>query len=227
MGTNQITSTFFEEIRGILDQARQRAYASVNSAMVEAYWQIGQRIVEEEQRGSKRADYGSLLIKELSKQLGQEFGKGFSVANLKNFRKFYLVFPDFQKGYAPRSLLTWTHYRLIIRVDDQAARDYYLQEAANQNWSTRQLERNINSFYYERLLSTTKKQGANSYQVPDSAHNPTDFIKDPYVLEFLQLPEPPWISETELENAIISKLQEFLLELGKGFAFVGRQPYVN
>ena len=223
MSTNQITPTFFNEIRTILAQARQKAYAAVNSTMVEAYWQIGQRIVEEEQKGNERAEYGTLLIKELSKQLGQELGKGFSVANLKNFRKFYLVFPDFQKGYAARSLLTWTHYRLIIRVDDPAARGYYLQEAADQNWSTRQLERNINSLYYERLLSTTKKQQQNSYEVPISTQSPADFIKDPYVLEFLQMPEPPWISETELENVIISNLQQFLLELGKGFAFIGRQ----
>ena len=223
MSTTQINSTFFHEIRTILAQARQKAYASVNSAMVEAYWQIGQRIVEEEQKGNERAEYGTLLIEELSRQLGQEFGKGFSVANLRNFRQFYLVFPDFQKRYAPRSVLTWTHYRLIIRVDDPAARDYYLQEAADQNWSTRQLERNINSFYYQRLLSTTKQPQSTGYEVPSSTQTPSDFIKDPYVLEFLQIPESPLISETELENAIISKLQAFLLELGKGFAFVARQ----
>ena len=223
MSTHQITSPFFNEIRTILAQARQKAYASVNAAMVEAYWQIGQRIVEEEQKGNERAEYGSLLIKELSKQLGQEFGKGFSVANLRNFRQFYLIFPDLQKRYAARSVLTWTHYRLIIRVDDPTARDYYLQEAADRNWSTRQLERNINSLYYERLLSTTKKREQNSYEVPTSTQNPADFIKDPYVLEFLRLPEPPWLSETELENAIISKLQQFLLELGNGFAYVARQ----
>ena len=223
MSTKPITPTFFNEIRTILAQARQTAYASVNSAMVEAYWQIGRRIVEEEQKGSQRAEYGSLLIKELSKQLGQEFGRGFSEANLRNFRQFYLVFPDFQKRYAPRSVLTWTHFRMLIRVENPTARDYYLTEAAEQNWSTRQLERNINSHDYERLLSTRNKSKPDDYEVPLSTQTPADFIKDPYVLEFLQIPEPAWLSETELENAIISKLQEFLLELGKGFAFIGRQ----
>ena len=117
-----LNQQFFEEVRGILSQARQKAYAAVNFAMVEAYWQIGRRIVEEEQQGKGRADYGEFLIKELSKQLTSEFGKGFAVANLKNFRQFYLTFPDFQKSYAPRSLLSWTHYRLIMRVENASAR---------------------------------------------------------------------------------------------------------
>ncbi len=114
---------FFEEVRALLAQARQKAYAAVNFAIVEAYWEIGRRIVEEEQQGKGRADYGAALIKELSRQLTSEFGKGFAVANLKNFRKFYLTFPNFQKSYAPRSLLTWTHYRLIMRVENESARE--------------------------------------------------------------------------------------------------------
>lgn len=132
---------FYEEVRALLNQARQKAYASINFAMVEAYWQIGRRIVEEEQNGKERADYGAFLIKELSRQLTGEFGKGFTVANLWNFRQFYLAFPD-EKLYALRRELTWSHYRLIMRVDNPKARDYYLREAAEQNWSTRQLERN-------------------------------------------------------------------------------------
>ena len=123
---------FFEEVRRILAQARQKAYAAVNFAMVEAYWQIGHRIVEEEQQGKGRADYGDFLIKELSRQLTSEFGKGFAVTTLKNFRQFYLIFPDFQKGSAPRSLLSWSHYRLIMRVENPAAREYYVKEAAEQ-----------------------------------------------------------------------------------------------
>ncbi|MFN8445441.1 MAG: DUF1016 N-terminal domain-containing protein [Caldilineaceae bacterium] len=144
MTPNLQPSSFFDEIRAILAQARQKAYTAVNFAMVEAYWQIGKRIVEEEQNGKDRADYGSFLIKELAKQLSQEFGKGFAIANLKNFRQFYLTFPEFEKSYAARSFLTWSHYRLIMRVESPSARDYYISEAAEQNWSTRQLERNIN-----------------------------------------------------------------------------------
>lgn len=211
------------EIRAILAQARQKAYGMVNTAMVEAYWQIGQRIVEEEQKGKDRADYGTFLLTELSKQLANEFGKGFAVANLRNFRQFYLTFPEFPIRYAARSELTWSHYRLIMRVENPLARDYYITETAEQNWSTRQLERNINSFYYERLLKAPTQQTAVGYTTPANQYHPTDFIKDPYVLEFLQTPESPDLSERELESAIIQKLQQFLLELGKGFAFVGRQ----
>lgn len=206
----------------MLQQARQQAYTAINSAMVEAYWNIGRRIVEEEQQGSQRAEYGEGLIKELSKPLTGEFGKGFSVASLENFRKFYLTFPDDEKSYALRRELSWTHYRLIMRVENPAAREYYLTEAATQNWSTRQLERNINSFYHERLLpsrrsTTLENQSALEKQTPH------DFVKDPYVFEFLNIPEPTLASEKEIESALIENLQAFLLELGKGFSFMGRQ----
>jgi predicted nuclease of restriction endonuclease-like (RecB) superfamily len=220
MKSRKITAapTFFEEVRTILAQARQKAYTAVNFTMVEAYWEIGRRIVEEEQQGKGRADYGTSLIKELSNQLTTEFGRGFAVANLRNFRQFYLTFPEFQKRYAPRSVLTWSHYRLIMRVEDPASREYYIREAAEQHWSTRQLERNINTLYHERLLkSSTKKD-----KLPQGYHF-GEFIKDPYVLEFLQIPESPGFSEREIETAIIDNLQEFLLEMGKGFSFVGRQ----
>jgi hypothetical protein len=152
LATSGIPESFFRDIRCILADARQKAYAAVNSVMVEAYWKIGRRIVEEEQGGKDRAEYGSFLIRELSRNLGNEFGKGFSVANLKNFRQFYLTFPNIGKGYALRSELTWTHYRLIMRVENEKARQWYIAEPANQRWSSRRLERNINSFYYERLL---------------------------------------------------------------------------
>ena len=222
MTPNLQPATFFDEIRAILAQARQKAYTAVNFAMVEAYWQIGKRIVEEEQNGNDRADYGSFLLAELSKRLAHEFGKGFAVANLRNFRQFYLTFPEFPIRYAARSELTWSHYRLIMRMESSSARDYYITEAAEQNWSTRQLERNINSFYYERLLKAPSKEVVR-YETPVSKQQPADFVKDPYVLEFLQIPESLHLSEKELESAIVQKLQDFLLELGKGFAFVGRQ----
>ncbi|MDQ5767071.1 PDDEXK nuclease domain-containing protein [Thiothrix subterranea] len=215
------TERFFADIRGILADARKQAYASVNTVMVLAYWKIGQRIVEEELAGKGRADYGHYLIRNLAKQLGDEFGKGFSLANLKNCRQFFLTFPEFEKGYAVRSQLPWTHYRLIMRVENPQARDYYLHEAATHQWSSRQLERNLASHYYERLLVVP-----NPTDQPESLPDklPTgEFIKDPYVLEFLDLPETGLYRESTLEAAIITKLQPFLLELGKGFSFVGRQ----
>jgi len=199
-----INQTFFQDVKNILQQSRQKAYVALNFAMVEAYWQIGKRIVEEEQTGKQRADYGSFLIKSLSKELSVEFGKGFSVANLKNFRQFYLTFPDFEKGYTVRSQLSWSHYRLIMRVESPIARNYYLTEASEQHWSTRQLQRNINSHYYERLLSSTdKKTVSTNTSVTD------EFIKDPYVLEFLNIPENTTHSEKQIETAIITHLQKF------------------
>ena len=221
--SNLINKSFFKDIREILNKARQKSYTAINFAMVEAYWQIGKRIVQEEQAGKERADYGSYLIKGLSKELSLEFGKGFSVANLKNFRQFFLVFPDFKKSYTLCSQLSWSHFRLIMRVDNPKAREYYLKEAADQNWSTRQLDRNISTLYYERLLSSSDKKKLLKNEKTFSKYTPMAFIKDPYVLEFLNLPEDYTIPEKEIETAIISNLQKFLLEMGKGFSFVGRQ----
>ena len=214
-----INKSFFRDIRNILQQARQKAYVAVNFAMVGAYWQIGKRIIEEEQAGKHRADYRSFLITRLSKELTIEFGKGFSVANLKNFRQFYLTFPDFEKGYTVCSQLSWSHYRLIMRVESQKARNYYLTEACEQHWSTRQLQRNINSYYYERLLGSADKKTVSINNKAVAG----EFIKDPYVLEFLNLQENTKHSEKKIETAIINHLQNFLLEMGKGFSFVGRQ----
>lgn len=210
---------FYDSVRGILREARQRAYAQVNRVMVETYWKIGQRIVEEEQQGSVKAGYGEALLQGLSRALTDEFGKGFSYANLRNFRQFYLTWPDFEKCYALRSELSWTHYRLIMRVSDPKAREFYIQEAADQSWSSRQLDRNIQTGWHRRLLNSDVITPEHPPENPD----PTAFIKDPYVLEFLNLPEDHRIHEQALEGAIIEKLQEFLLELGKGFSFVGRQ----
>ena len=219
MTDQNLNPAFVKEIRDMFQQARQKAYATVNFIMVETYWRIGQRIVEEEQQGRDRAEYGSFLIRELSKSLGAELGKGFAVANLWNFRQFYLAFPDDEKLYTLRRELTWSHYRLIMRVDNAEARAYYIREAAEQTWSTRQLERNISSHYYERLLSAP----GNVTLPAAEAQAPTDFIKDPYVLEFLNLPKAVVRSEKALETALVENLQQFLLELGKGFSFVGRQ----
>ncbi|MCB9285093.1 MAG: DUF1016 domain-containing protein [Lewinellaceae bacterium] len=217
--TGGLSHAFLHEIRDMLQQARQRAYAAVNFTMVETYWQIGRRIVEEEQHGKERADYGSFLIRELSKNLSEEFGKGFSVANLWNFRQFYLTFPDVGKSYTLCRELTWSHFRLIMRLESPAAREYYIREAADQMWSVRQLERNIRSHSYERLL----KDPSPANPAGAETQTPADFIKDPYVLEFLNIREITTHLEKGLESALIDNLQHFMLELGKGFAFVGRQ----
>lgn len=219
----EIERNFYSEISNILKAARQKAYAAINFSMIEAYWKIGKNIVDEEQNGKDRAKYGAYIIKELSKYLTSEFGKGFSVANLKNFRQFYLTFPELEKSYALCSQLSWSHLRLIMRVENENAREYYMNETAEQSWSTRQLERNINSLYYERLLSTKDKTKELSNEAEFEKKTTRDFIKDPYILEFLELPENASFSEKEMEYAIISKLQQFLLEMGKGFSFVGRQ----
>jgi len=220
----------FNDIREILHQARQKAYSAVNFIMVEAYWNVGKRIVEEEQQGSARAQYGKQLIKELSQKLISEFGKGFTEANIWNFRQFYLTFQSDEILYALRRELTWTHYRLIMRIEKPASRQYYMNEAADQNWSTRALERQINSLYYERLLMSRDKAPVieeMQEKIAPLAPDPEDFIKDPYVLEFLNIPDPHKFRELELEQAIIEKLREFILELGKGFAFVARQQRIS
>ncbi|MCT3923233.1 DUF1016 domain-containing protein [Elizabethkingia anophelis] len=214
---------YISEIRNILAQARMKAYQSVNSVMVEAYWLIGKRIVEEEQNGKKRAEYGEALLKNLSVALTKEFGKGFSSSNLRNFRQFYLTYSDPEICYTLCSKLTWSHNRLIMRIDSNAARNYYLKEASEQNWSVRILERHINTFYYERLLSTQNKEETVQYSTGQNNDLARDFIKDPYVFEFLNIPEPISASENDIEAALIGNLQEFLLELGKGFSFIGRQ----
>lgn len=218
-----INTTFYDDVRQILLSARSKTYRAVNTAMVEAYWLIGKRIVEEEQNGKSRAEYGKRLLENLSKSLSNDFGKGFSYANLRNFRQFYLAYPDQEICYTVCSKLSWSHNRLLMRIDNEQARTYYLTESKAENWSVRQLQRNINSHYYERLLSSPKEKNKLTLTVPETANNTGDFIKDPYVLEFLNLPENAKLQETHLEQVIISNLQAFLLEMGKGFSFVARQ----
>ncbi|MCL5260973.1 MAG: PDDEXK nuclease domain-containing protein, partial [Gammaproteobacteria bacterium] len=216
-------SGFYLDIKDILSRARQKAYSAVNTSMVEAYWLIGQRIVEEEQKGNAKAEYGEYLIIGLSKALTSELGKGFSYANLWNFRQFYLTFPKQEILYTLCRELNWSVLRLIMRVNNQNARNYYLEEARTQQWSARQLQRNINTHYYERLLSSKSKQNEVAKLSRFEKLSTHDFIKDPYVLEFLNVPQIPQPKEKEIENAIINNLSKFLLEAGKGFSFVGRQ----
>lgn len=215
---------FYEEIKGILEGARNQVYATANSAMVQAYWNIGKSI-SEQQGKSERAEYGTQLIQELSKQLIRDFGKGFTAANLRNMRQFYMTFPN---RYALRSTLSWTHYRLLMRVEDEQARKFYLEECEKSNWSTRQLERQINSFYYERLLSSQNKVAvSNEIVTLEPGKNPEDVIRDPYVLEFLGFKQSAAFYEKDLESALIGQLQDFLLELGRGFSFVARQKHID
>ena len=220
---NALTS-FHTDIKTILEQARGKARSAVNAAMVEAYWLMGQRIVQEEQQGDSRATYGQRLLENLSKELSASFGKGFSYANLRNFRQFYLTYPDQAICYTVCSKLSWSHNRLIMRVNDPQARSYYLQEGAEQQWSVRQLERNIQTHSFQRLLSS---QAEGSQASPAGGNALLEFIKDPYVLEFLQLPEAGQLKENKLEQAIIDELQKFLLEMGKGFSFVARQMRIS
>ena len=215
---------FYSRIREILASARAKAYSAVNFAMVEAYWEIGKSIVEK-QGGNATAEYGSRLLEELSKQMTADFGKGFTTTNLKYMRQFYLAFPN---RHALRDQLSWTHYRLIMRVENEQARQFYVDECAKSNWSTRQLERQINTFSYQRLLASH-----NDYAVVadttarEPAKLPEDIIRDPYVLEFLGMEQSASFYESDLEQALIDHLQKFLLELGRGFSFVARQQHIN
>ncbi|MDL2268048.1 PDDEXK nuclease domain-containing protein [Desulfovibrio sp. OttesenSCG-928-G15] len=218
---NQIVDLqFYAQIRDILTAARNKVYSAANFAMVEAYWHIGKSIVEK-QGGETRAEYGTKLLSELSAQLTADFGKGFNVVSLRNIRQFYLTFPI---RSAVRSELSWTHYRLLMRVENEQARQFYLDECVKSVWSTRQLERQINSFFYERLLSSQNKVAvAAEIQSLEPGRTPEDVIRDPYVLEFLGLEPNASFFENDLEQALIEHLQKFLLELGRGFSFVARQ----
>ena len=215
-----VDDAFYKGVKSILEEARKRVYHNIQSEMVLAYWQIGKMIVEK-QGGNLRADYGDGLIKELSIQMTKDFGKGYTITNLKYMRMFYKTF---QKGHALRAELSWTHYRLLLKVQDDNARNYYINEAIDCNWSTRQLEREINTFSYQRYLASHENHDV----VDDTAKrelpaDPKDIIKDPYVLEFVGLKPDSSFYEKDLEQALITHLNDFLLELGSGFAFVARQ----
>lgn len=219
---------FIREIKQIVTQARQKAYTAINSAMVEAYWQMGKRIVEEEQQGKERAHYGKQLIKILSEELTREFGKGFSAGSLYYYRQFYTTFPEIFA--TPWRILTWSHYKRLMQVTNADARAWYLKEAAEQMWSYRTLDRNIGSQYYERLLlSQHRKNVADEMKVLTKPfeQDRMEFIKNPTVAEFIGLAPNSDFTESELETAFIVNLQKFLLELGKGFSFVARQKLIR
>jgi predicted nuclease of restriction endonuclease-like (RecB) superfamily len=218
--------SLYRAIRDILTAAHSRVYSAVNSAIVDTYWRIGQLIVEYEQGGAERAEYGKKQLEQLAQQLGSEFGKGFDVRNLRNMRAFYQTFPI---RNALRTELSWTHYRCLIRIDNPGARDWYLEETIAQNWSARALERQINTLYYERLLSSKEPapviKEAKEKTSPLQLSN-KDYLRDPYIFDFLNLPHLSLL-ESDVEQALIDNLQKFLLELGKGFAFVERQKRIS
>lgn len=224
----QHTSAFFKEIKEIIVQARAKAYSAINSAMVEAYWQMGKRIVEEEQQGKERAEYGKQLLKSLSEELTKEFGKGFSVGSLYYYRQFYYTFPEIFA--TPWRILTWSHYKRLMQVTNTAARAWYLKEASEQMWSYRTLDRNIGSQYYERLLLSQHKEKVEEEMkslTRPFEQDKLEFIKNPTVAEFIGLLPNTDFTESELESAIIGNLQRFLLELGKGWSFVARQKLIR
>ena len=228
---NAVPPELYQQIHGILHAARQQSYRAVNTAMVEAYWQIGRRIVDHEQGGEARAAYGQGVLAALAARLTEDFGKGFTSANLRNFRQFYLTFTDEQIRYALRSNLTWTHLRQLMRIDKLDARNWYMNEASQQGWSARALDRQIATLYYERLLSSQDKAAvrkeASNLIAAQTPADPRDFIRDPYILEFIDAQPGATLFESELETGLIQQLQAFLLELGKGFAFVARQKHLR
>lgn len=215
---------FFREIRRIIDTARRNAARSVDFCRVEMYWNLGKRIFEEEQHGKDRAEYGSYLIKKLAKSIEPEYGSGFSVRQLERSRQFYLAYPI---ASALRTQLNWSQYKLLISIEDENKREYYELEACNNCWTGRELERQINSMLYERLLLSNDKESvlaiARKERMPES---PKEIIKDPMILEFLGLERKASYYECDLETAIISHIQQFLLELGQGFTFVARQKRI-
>jgi predicted nuclease of restriction endonuclease-like (RecB) superfamily len=215
----------YQRIRSILDEARARAYQAINSAMVTAYWEIGRTIVEEEQQGQERAAYGKELVGLLSRRLTEEFGAGFDRSNLWNMRAFYQAFPKLD---ALRRELSWTHYRILLRVEKPDARSFYENEAVAARWSTRELQRQVSSLLFERLALSKDREGV--LALAREGHEiaqPSDLVKDPYVLEFAGLPRGVRVRESDLEQALLDKLQEFLLELGRGFAFMARQQRIT
>lgn len=225
MNTELTNNNLYNQISELLQKAHLQVKQQVNSLMVITYWNVGRLIVEDELKGNTRADYGKSVLKDISEKLTKDFGKGFDERNLRKMKQFYNMY---QKWDSVSTELSWTHYRHLLKVENESARLWYMNEAIKENWSTRALERQINSFYYERLLSSQNKTPVIEEAKANTKElTPQDILKDPYVLEFLQLKNRPEYTERELETALIDSLQEFLLELGSGFSFVARQKHFD
>ncbi len=221
-----IPAGLYTAITSVIQQARQQIKQTVNQQIVETYWQIGRLIVEQEQQGQARAEYGKQQLEQLSKRLTAEFGKGFDARNLRYMRAFYQQYPIWN---AVRTELSWTHHRTLMRLENPAAKEWYAKECVEQGWSARALERQIGVLYYERLLAS-KDKAAVEHEAQQKTEllqdDPKNYLRDPYILDFLNLQDKTY-QESDLEQAIISNLQQFLLELGKGFAFVERQQRIR
>ena len=218
---NEHYENLLKQIAATYQQGRQSATIAVNAHLVNTYWAIGQYIVEYEQGGKERAEYGNALIKNLSRDLALNLGRGFSVSNLKRMRRFYLEYP---KGATVSHLLTWSHYVELLKIDDLLERSFYEKQTHIEKWSIRELQRQKKASLFLRLAASKDKDGIlRLAKEGQSIEKPEDLIREPYVLDFLKIPEPYHLTESELESRIIEHLQEFLLELGKGFAFIGRQ----
>ena len=218
-----IDNDFINDIKTLLQNARQSVYKNVNTIMTKTYFEVGKRIVEEEQLGSSRAEYGKELLKNLSNELTKEYGKGFSVDNLENMRRFYLVYSKSETS-SRNFELSWSHYIFLSRIKDENERNFYEIESIKNNWSLRELKRQFDSALFERLaLSKDKNKVKELSQKGQIIQTPKDLLKEPYILEFLGLEEKSCYSESELEQKLIDKLEHFLLELGRGFTFVARQ----
>ena len=218
-----------KDIKEIISAGQQSAYSAANTAMVLTYWHVGRRIVEQEQQGSERAEYGKRLISVLSEELKKDFGKSYSERNLHYFRKFYLYFPDEQIVNTCVHNLTWSHYRCLLRVSDEDARIWYMNEAANENWGVRTLDRNIATQYYHRILQAPKKEEVIAEMKRMTAEyrkSQFQLIKNPVIAEFLGFKTEQSYLESDLESAILSHIRDFLMEMGKGFAFVARQQHI-
>lgn len=226
------TGNILQDMRGIIEVARDNAYQAVNVALVQRNWLLGRRIAEEELRGGDRAEYGLEIIKTLSRELTDEYGRGFTKTNLYSFYQFYKTFPEIFHAASGKSqpLLSWTHYRTLLQVKDEKARAWYAKEAAEQAWAVRTLQRNIDSQYYYRLLSSQNTAPVEQEMQQLTARYQQDkleYLKNPVVAEFLGLSSNIDMTETQLETAILSNLQKFLMELGKGYAFVARQQHIQ
>ena len=231
MDTNENTlntheNQLYHEIKLILVSAREKISKTINSTLVQAYWQVGKHIVAFEQKGNTKSTYGNNTINELSKRLTADFGKGFTPSNLRYMRQFYLYFPNY---HTVCDNLSWSHYRSILKVSDKDARNFYIKECTSENWSVRQLQRQINTLYYQRLLASRDKETVKMEITKSTPRTlePREIIRDPYVLEFIGIPQSEHFLENDLESALLSKLQHFLLELGKGYSFVARQKRIS
>ena len=220
----------FLDVRAIIEQARKSACSGINSIQIEHNWCIGQRIVQEEQNGDARAEYGKRIISNLSARLMAEYGGGYSERSLWEFRRFYQIFGDIKILHTRVQNLNWSHFRQLMRVADEKARLWYMDEAAAEGWSSHQLQRQISVLYYERMLASKDKDDTRDdarANIKKAELPQENFIKSPYVLEFLGLGDYPGLHEADIENGIISHIGEFLLELGKGFCFVARQKHID